>query len=123
VTSFRLFIFKKLCECTVLSKSNKQKNFIFNQFFVGLLKVSDEIRIRIRIHQPDAWIFGSGSGFTPKCHGSGILHFGLYIEPAESYASFCDPVTLTDFFKKRGNYVKKGKVIGGQQDSKDQHTF
>ncbi len=37
----------------VPSKSNQQKNFIWNSFFVGVLKVNDEnirIRIRIRIH-------------------------------------------------------------------------
>jgi hypothetical protein len=37
------------------SKSNKQKNYFFQIFFVGVLKVNDEnsriqIRIRIRIH-------------------------------------------------------------------------
>jgi hypothetical protein len=32
-------------------------------------------KIRIRIHQSEAWIrgSGSGSGSTPKCHGSGTL--------------------------------------------------
>jgi hypothetical protein len=39
-------------------------------FFVDILKVSNENR-RIRIHQLEAWIRGSGS--TPKCHGSGTL--------------------------------------------------
>jgi hypothetical protein len=33
-------------------------------------------RIRIRIHQSEAWIRGSGSGTTPKCHGSGTLLTG-----------------------------------------------
>jgi hypothetical protein len=50
-----------------------QEHFFLNLFFVGILKVSDENRrigicIRIRIHQLEAWIRGSGS--TPKCHGS-----------------------------------------------------
>jgi hypothetical protein len=30
-------------------------------------------RIRIRIRWSEAWIRGSGSGSTPKCHGSGTL--------------------------------------------------
>jgi hypothetical protein len=30
-------------------------------------------KIRIRIHQSEAWIRGSGSGSTPICHGSGTL--------------------------------------------------
>jgi hypothetical protein len=42
------------------------------------LKVNDEnsrIRIRIRIHKLEVWIRGSrsGSGSTPKCHGSATL--------------------------------------------------
>jgi hypothetical protein len=41
-------------------------------FFVSILKVYDE-NSKIRIHSSDAWIRGSGSGFTPKCHGSGTL--------------------------------------------------
>jgi hypothetical protein len=30
--------------------------------------------------RPEAWIRGSGSGFTPKCHGSGTLAqtFNMY---------------------------------------------
>jgi hypothetical protein len=53
-----------------------QEHFFLNLFFVGILKVSDENRrigicIRIRIHQLEAWIRGSGS--TPKCHGSATL--------------------------------------------------
>jgi hypothetical protein len=42
-------------------KSNKPKNLLKNSFFVGVLKVNDEnssIRIRIRIHQSEAWIRG-----------------------------------------------------------------
>ncbi len=75
VTSFRLFIFEILCRC-IPSKSNKQENFFLHQFFVGVLKVNDEnSRIRIRIHLSEAWIRGSGSGFTPKCHGSATLVF------------------------------------------------
>jgi hypothetical protein len=36
------------------------------------LKVNDEnTRTRIRIHYSEAWISGSGS--TPKCHGSATL--------------------------------------------------
>ncbi len=54
------------------------RNTFFTQFFVSVLKVNDEntrirIRIWIRIHQSDAWIRGSGSGSTPKQHGSATL--------------------------------------------------
>ncbi len=64
-------------DVNVASKSNKHKIIFFNisfVVFVGALKINDEksrIRIRIRIHQLEAWIRGSGS--TPKCHGSGTL--------------------------------------------------
>ncbi len=47
-----------------------QKNFFFK--FVGILKGNGENR-RIRIHLSEAWIRGSGSESTPKCHGSAIL--------------------------------------------------
>jgi hypothetical protein len=49
--SFGLFIFEY--DVNVPSKSNKQKSFFFNLFFVGVLKVNDEnsrIRVRIRIN-------------------------------------------------------------------------
>ncbi len=71
MTSFGLFIFEKWC--TVPSKSNKQKNGKKN-CFCWRLNVNDEnsrIRIRIRIPKSEAWISGSGS--TPKFHGSGTL--------------------------------------------------
>ncbi len=53
LTSFWLFIIEN--DVNVPSKSEKQKNFFFNKFFVGILKVNDEnrrtrIRIGIRIH-------------------------------------------------------------------------
>jgi hypothetical protein len=70
VTSFGLFIFENYVNVTF----KKQKNFFFNSFFAGNLKVNGENR-RIRIHWSDAWIRGSGSGFTPKCHESGTLLF------------------------------------------------
>jgi hypothetical protein len=59
-------------------KSNEQKNFFLNKFFVGVLKVSDEnsrirIRIRIRIHWSEARIRGSGS--TPKCYEIATLFY------------------------------------------------
>jgi hypothetical protein len=38
------------------------------------------IRIRIRIHQSDVWIRGSGSGSTPKRHGSATLVGGYLTE-------------------------------------------
>jgi hypothetical protein len=59
-----------------------QKKFLKNSFFVGILKVNDEnrgIRIRIRIHYSEAWIRGSGAGFTPKYHGSETLILGMEI--------------------------------------------
>ncbi len=76
VSYFWLFIFKN--DVNAPSKSNKQK--IFNQknyyFFAVILKVNEEnnsIQIRIRIHWSEAWIRGSRSGSTPKCHGSATL--------------------------------------------------
>ncbi len=62
----------------VPSKCNMQKNLFLNNFFVGILKVNVKIRrirIRIRIHKSEAWIRGSrsGSGSTPKYHGSATL--------------------------------------------------
>jgi hypothetical protein len=46
-----------------------------------MLKVNDENK-RIRIHQSEAWIRGSasGSGSTPKCHGTATLTTGLKIK-------------------------------------------
>jgi hypothetical protein len=44
--------------------------------FVDVLKVTDEnsrVRIRIRIHQSEVWIRGSGSGSIPKFNGSATL--------------------------------------------------
>ncbi len=58
------------------SKSNKQKNFVLNKFFVGVLKVNDgnsRICIHIRIHLSEVWIRGDGSGSTPKLGGSATL--------------------------------------------------
>jgi hypothetical protein len=57
-----------------------QKTFFLEQFFVGVLKVNDEnSRIRIRIHWSKAWIRGSGSGSTPKFHGSATLPQGIRV--------------------------------------------
>jgi hypothetical protein len=59
-----------------LQKVISRKNCVKNYFFAGILKVNDEnsrIRIRIRIHKLEVWIRGSGSGSTPKLHGSGTL--------------------------------------------------
>ncbi len=53
-----------------LQKVISRKNCVKNQFLAGILKVNDE-NSRIRIHQSEAWIRGSGS--TPKFHGSGTL--------------------------------------------------
>jgi hypothetical protein len=52
-----------------LQKVIRRKTFVTK---LGILKVSDESRrIRIRIHESEAWIRGSGS--TPKCHGFATL--------------------------------------------------
>ncbi len=59
-------------DVNIPSKSNKQKIFVKKLVFCWNLKVNDEnsrIRIRIRINLSEAWIRGSGSGSTPKCHG------------------------------------------------------
>ncbi len=67
---FLTFYLWKMYLQKVISRKNKNKNL----FFVGILRVYDEnSRIRIRIHLSEAWIRGSGSGSTPKCHGSGTL--------------------------------------------------
>ncbi len=44
-----------------------------NYFFVGNLS-------RIRIHWSEAWIRGSRSGSTPKCHGSATLDFPRHVK-------------------------------------------
>jgi hypothetical protein len=54
VTSFWLFISEKWCTVNVPSKIISRK-------------------IRIRIHQSEAWILGSWFGSIPKCHGSATL--------------------------------------------------
>ncbi len=55
-----------------LQKVISKKNFKKKQFFVDVLKVTDEnSRIRIRIHETDVWIRGSGS--TPQFAGSATL--------------------------------------------------
>ncbi len=59
-------------DVSVPSKSNKQKNFFLNWFFVGIFRVTDE-NGRIRIHFSEAWIRGSRSGSTTKCHGCVIV--------------------------------------------------
>ncbi len=67
VTSFWLSIF----ETNVLSKSNKQKNFLKNLLFVGILG-----RSMTKIAGS-----GSSSGSTPKCHGSATLVPGRASRP------------------------------------------
>jgi hypothetical protein len=58
-----------------LQKVITRKNCVKNNFFAGILKVNDENR-RIRIQDPDpdplvrSMDPRSGSGSTPKCHGS-----------------------------------------------------
>ncbi len=48
-------------------------------------------QIRIRIHWSEAWIRGSGSGSTPKCHGSGTLPAGGRSSDAEVIYSASAP--------------------------------
>jgi hypothetical protein len=65
-------------DVNVPSKSNKQKNFVKNSFFVGVLEVNDEnsrIRISIRIHTKIAWKRNTGKEVTvshlyARVHGS-----------------------------------------------------
>ncbi len=60
-------------DVNVASKSNKQKNFKY-KFLVAIFKVTDEnsrMGIRIRTHESEVWIPGSGS--VPKCHRSATL--------------------------------------------------
>jgi hypothetical protein len=75
-----------------LQKVLCRNNFFFNSFFVGILKVNDENR-RIRIHKAEAWIRGSGSGSTPKCHGSGTPVSGTYNGVIELEAKLDKKVT------------------------------
>jgi hypothetical protein len=71
VTSFWHFIFEN--DVNVPSKVISKK-LVKKIVFVGVLKVNDEnSRIRFRIHKSEAWIRGSRSGSTPKCHGSATL--------------------------------------------------
>ncbi len=57
-----------------LQKVISRKNCVKNYFFAGMLIVNYENnRIRIQDQKSEAWIRGSGSGSTPKCHGSGTL--------------------------------------------------
>jgi hypothetical protein len=69
---------------------------------VGVLKVNDEnSRIRIRINLSEARISGSGSGCTPKCHGSATLVVTLVdsdLNPlAHSRPGFHDYPNLDDY--------------------------
>jgi hypothetical protein len=59
-----------------LQKVISRKNCVKKLVFAGILKVNDE-NSRIRIQYSEAWIRGSGSGSTPKCHGSATLAQGL----------------------------------------------
>jgi hypothetical protein len=68
-------------DVNVASKSHKQKKLCKKITFLlasgrSVTKIEGSgsrilIRIRIWIHQSEAWIRGSGS--TPKCHGSATL--------------------------------------------------
>jgi hypothetical protein len=62
----------------ISKKTFKQTNYLF----VGnLSRIRIRIQIRIRIHWSEAWIreSRSGSGSTPKCHGSAILDFPRHV--------------------------------------------
>jgi hypothetical protein len=50
-------------------------------FFKKTRVFSNPGRIRIRIQLSEAWIRGSGSGSTPKCHGSATLGKGKLSSP------------------------------------------
>jgi hypothetical protein len=67
-----------------LQKVISRKICVKNKFFGSILKVNDDSRIRIQDPDPDPnpdplvrgmdpRIRISGSGSTPKCHGSGTL--------------------------------------------------
>jgi hypothetical protein len=59
------------------SKSNRLKKLLKIIFLLASGRstkiAASGSKIRIRIHQLEACIRGSGSGSTPKCHGSGTL--------------------------------------------------
>jgi hypothetical protein len=76
----------------VPSKSNKQQNFFLKLVFVADLKVNDE-KSRIRIHSSEAWIRASGSGSTPKCHGSGTL-LRRYVFWPITYFKYIFPIKI-----------------------------
>jgi hypothetical protein len=73
------------------------KNFVQkNYFFVGILKFNYENRrIRIRIHNLQAWI--RGSGFTPKCYGSAtlVLDFIGLADPKHWLSSYRYPLYIS----------------------------
>jgi hypothetical protein len=83
-------------DVNVHSKSNKQKTFL-KQFFVCILRINDEnsrIRIRVRMQLSEAWIRGSGSASTPKCHGSGTLVRNINIVCVSSVQWHCNEPAL-----------------------------
>jgi hypothetical protein len=74
---FKIFGRKKLIYAKIVTKLgdltvNDENSRIWIQDPEPLLRSMDP-RIRIRIHTKMAWFHGSRS--TPKCHGSGTLHF------------------------------------------------
>jgi hypothetical protein len=74
-----LFEFSSLKnDVNIPSKSNRLKKLLNIIFLLASGRSMTKIaasgsKIRIRIHQSEAWIRGSGSGSTPICHGSGTL--------------------------------------------------
>jgi hypothetical protein len=117
-------------DVNVPSKSNKQKNFFLNWFFVDILEVKDEnsririrIRILIRIHLSEAWIRGSrsGSGSTPKCHGSATLR--SYIAQKISWLKYFTPPPFLAYYallrSKQLIFRQKEKILKSSFDILD----
>ncbi len=72
-------------------------------------------RIRIRIHQSDAWIRESGSGSTPKCHGSATLMLRM-ICGSSTYRFGTNNVTSTPVLRIRyPGWVKNQDLDPGSE--------
>ncbi len=77
MTLFDFLSLKNNVNVPVPSKLTSRKNCVKKLIFLlaswrSMTKIAGS-RSRIRIHWSEAWIRGSGSGSTPKCHGSGTL--------------------------------------------------
>ncbi len=104
--SFWLFIFEN--DVNVASKSNRQKKIVLKICFLlaswrSMTKTAGSgSRIRIRIHWSEAWIHGSGSGSTPKCHGSATMQklyiFSPYQGRLKFFKNICSCTVLFKFY-------------------------